>query len=55
MFSQTERAPLHLILQVLALVMFGIAAFFWIAPEPWPWREKFIAAGLFFLTLSLFI
>ena len=51
----TERngAPLHLILVVLAVVMFAIAAFGWPAPVE-PWRVKIVAAGLFFWSLSTF-
>jgi hypothetical protein len=48
-----NSAPLHLILVVLALVFFGIAAFAWPVPFE-PWRTKLIAAGLFAWLLSSF-
>ena len=42
------------ILLVLAMLLFGLAAFLWhVAIEPW--RTRFIAAGLFSWTLSLLI
>jgi hypothetical protein len=41
---------------VFALVLFAIAAFFnaW-TPNPWPWTERLIAAGLFFYVLSIIV
>jgi len=50
---ERNSAPLHLILMVLALVLFFLAAFAWPAPVE-PYRLKLMAAGLFFGTLSLF-
>lgn len=52
MFQHNE-APLHIILVVLALVLFAFAGFGWPAPIE-PYRVKLIGAGLFFLTLSTF-
>lgn len=46
-------APVHLILVVLALVMFCIAGFGWPAPVE-PYRLKFIGMGLFFWLLASF-
>ena len=51
----TERnsAPLHLILVILAAVLFFLAAFAWPAPVE-PYRTKLIAGGLFCWCLSTF-
>jgi hypothetical protein len=43
---------LHTFFFVLALVLFLIAGVTWFVPEPWPWRERVIALGLFFWALS---
>ena len=53
--KMTERnsAPLHLILVVLALVLFFLAGFGWPAPVE-PYRLKLIGAGLFFWLLASF-
>jgi hypothetical protein len=55
--NEVNRAPLHLICVVLAVVLFGLAAFAgpWnsAGPEPW-YRGKLIAAGLCFWALSTF-
>ena len=51
--TQRNEAPLHLIFVVLALVLFAIAGFGWLAPVE-PYRTKLIACGLFFWTLSTF-
>jgi hypothetical protein len=48
-----NEAPLHLILVVLATVLFAIGAFGWLAPVE-PYRTKIISAGLFFWVLSTF-
>jgi hypothetical protein len=53
MITEHNQAPLHLILVVVALVMFGIAGFGWLAPIE-PYRVKFIGIGLFFATLATF-
>jgi hypothetical protein len=55
MSNEHNNAPFRLILVVLALVFWAFAAFpyAW-GPEPWPWRERFIAAGLFCYGLSTF-
>lgn len=45
---------MKLIFLTLALVLFGLAAFPYTVVEPWPWRERLIAAGLFFATLSVY-
>lgn len=47
------KPPLRLIFEVLALVMFAIAAFGWPAPVE-PYRLKFVAAGLFFWCLGAY-
>lgn len=56
MNTTSHRAPFSLILAILALVFWAFAAFpyAWGA-EPWPWRERFIAAGLFCWGLSTFM
>jgi hypothetical protein len=46
-----NNGTLHLILVVLALVMFAIAGFGWPAPVE-PYRVKIIGIGLFFWVLS---
>ena len=51
-------APLHLILIVLAIVLFLLAAVIppWNEPSPAvPWRFKIVAAGLFFWCLSTIV
>jgi hypothetical protein len=48
-------APFHLILVILAILLFGIAAFVGSYPEPSPWHRRFIAAGLFCWALSTII
>jgi hypothetical protein len=48
-----NRAPIRIILVVIALVMFLIAGFGWPAPVE-PYRVKFIGIGLFFWLLSTF-
>jgi hypothetical protein len=55
MSNEHNNAPFHLILIVLALVFWAFAAvpYTW-GPEPWPWRERFIAAGLFCWGLASF-
>lgn len=52
MFQHNEGS-LHLILVVVALVLFGFSGFAW-APVFEPYRLRLTAAGLFFLTLSTF-
>lgn len=52
MFQHNE-APLHIILVVVALILFAFAGFGWPAPVE-PYRLKLIGAGLFFLTVSTF-
>ncbi len=47
-------APWSLISLVLALVLFAIGAFGWLAPVE-PYRVKIISAGLFFWVLSQLI
>jgi hypothetical protein len=51
--NERNSAPLHLILIVLATVLFFLAAFAWPAPVE-PYRMKLVAAGLFFWCLSTF-
>ena len=51
--SEHNAAPLRLIFVVLALVLFAIGAFGWLAPVE-PYRIKIVSAGLFFYTLSTF-
>jgi hypothetical protein len=53
MLNERNSAPLHIILVVLALVLFFLAGFGWPAPVE-PYRLKLIGAGLFFLTLATF-
>jgi hypothetical protein len=48
-----NTAPLHLVLMILAIVLFGFAAFAWPVPFE-PWRTRLIAAGLFCWALSTF-
>lgn len=50
---RNQGAPLHLFLVVLGLVFFAIGAGIPYA-EPWPWRLRFVSAGLFCVTLSTF-
>jgi hypothetical protein len=52
MFARNQ-APLHIILVVVALVLFAFAGFGWPANIE-PHRVKLVGAGLFFLTLSTF-
>jgi hypothetical protein len=52
MFPRNE-APLHIILVVIAAVLFGIGAFAWPAVVD-PYRTRLIACGLMFLTASTF-
>ncbi len=51
--TQRNEAPLRLILVILAVVFFFIAATAWPAPIE-PYRTKLIAAGLFCWSLSTF-
>jgi len=56
---EPNRAPLHLIFVVLAVVFFGLAAFVgpWNVPPGTPdtwYRGRLIAAGLFFWAVSTF-
>jgi hypothetical protein len=51
--NEKNMAPLHLILVVLAMVLFAIAGFGWPVPIE-PYRTKLIGAGLFFWVLSSF-
>lgn len=44
---------LHLVVFVIGLVFFALAAARRI--DPWPWRERLIAAGLFCIFLSQLI
>lgn len=48
-----NAAPLHVILIVISLVLFGFAAFVWPPPIE-AYRVRLIAAGLFFLVLASF-
>jgi len=48
-----NSAPLRLILMVLAVVLFFIAATAWPAPVE-PYRTKLIAGGLFCWSISTF-
>jgi len=48
-----NSAPLRLILMVLAVVLFFIAATAWPAPVE-PYRNKLIAGGLFCWSVSTF-
>lgn len=49
-------APWKLICLILALVLFGLAAFISWAPAGYaPWHGRLIAMGLFFATLSFVI
>ena len=50
---QHTTAPLRLIFVVLALVLFAIGGFGWLAPVE-PYRVKIVSAGLFFWILSTF-
>lgn len=50
---QRNQSSIHLILAVVAFVLFGFAGFGWPAPID-VYRVKLIGAGLFFLTLSTF-
>ena len=47
-------APLQLIFVILALVLFAIAGFAWLAPVE-PYRGKLVALGLFFWVLSTLV
>jgi hypothetical protein len=49
------NAPWKLICMILALCLFAIAAWATSMPAPSPWYGRFIAAGLFFYTLSFII
>lgn len=51
--NEANHGALHLLLVVLAAVLFLIGAFAWPVPFE-PWRTKFISAGLFFWVLSTF-
>jgi hypothetical protein len=51
--NEHNGAPLHLILVILAAVLFFLAAA-WPAPEPHPYRPRLVAAGLFCWVLSTF-
>jgi hypothetical protein len=48
-----NHATVHLVLVILAALLFFIAAFAWPAPVE-PYRTKIIAAGLFFWCASTF-
>lgn len=48
-----NAAGLRIIFTVVAMVLFAIAGFTWVAPFE-PWRDKLIAMGLFFWVLSTF-
>jgi len=52
-----DGITLHLVCFILALLLFAIAGIAWApdAPQPWPWRIRFIALGLMFYLLSLVI
>ena len=51
--NDRNAAPLHLILVVLACVLFFLGAFAWPAPVE-PYRTKLVAAGMFCWCLSTF-
>ena len=44
----------HIFLMVAAVLLFAGASFPWFTPEPWPWRSRLIAGGLFCWALSEF-
>ena len=46
------RAPIHLVVLVLGVLLFLAAGF---PTEPWPWRPKLIAFGLACCWLSTLI
>jgi hypothetical protein len=47
------KVSIHLILTAFAIVFFALAAFSWV--DPWPWRTRLIAAGLFCWCLSTIV
>ena len=51
--NEHNAAPLKLIFVVLAMVLFAIGGFGWLAPVE-PYRVKIVSAGLFFWVLSTF-
>lgn len=55
MHNEQHSAPLKIVCVIIAMVLWALAAvpYTW-PPEPHPWRERFIAAGLFFWGLSTF-
>src|ERR1700722_8567 len=52
--GETMNAPWKLICLILALVLFAISAWAY-EPTGGQWHGRFIAAGLFFFTLSMII
>jgi hypothetical protein len=40
---------------VAAILLFGFAGTSWWVAEPWPWREKIIAMGLFCFAFSWYL
>lgn len=55
MNTVSHRAPLSLILAVLAVLFWAFASVPYRVAEPWPWRERMIAAGLLCWGLSTFV
>ena len=51
--NEHNAAPLRLIFVVLAMVLFAIGGFGWLAPVE-PYRVKIVSAGLFFYVLASF-
>jgi hypothetical protein len=49
------NAPWKLICLIASLILFAIATWGGIWPDPNPWWRRLIAAGLFFYILSLII
>jgi hypothetical protein len=52
--SQAEPIGLHTFLLVAAILLFLAAGISWMA-DPWPWRLKLIALGLFCWSASTII
>jgi hypothetical protein len=52
----SAQAPWKLVCLILAMLLFGLSAWAasWTAPQDY-WNGRFIAAGLFFYTLSILL